>query len=159
MPINWITGSLNGFFKDKRHLGVPVVAQWLTNPTRDHEVEGSIPGLAQWVGDPVLPWAVVWVADATWIPRCCGSGEGRPVATAPIGPLAWEPPYVEGAALERAKRQKEIIIKQKNKNKNHLTYLSSVEETEFSIEWGKKQWPLWAGNWPGTISQALVYSW
>ena len=27
--------------------GVPVVAQWLTNPTRNHEVVGSIPGLAQ----------------------------------------------------------------------------------------------------------------
>ena len=25
--------------------GVPVVAQWLTNPTRNHEVAGSIPGL------------------------------------------------------------------------------------------------------------------
>ena len=30
----------------------------------------------------------------------------RPVATAPIGPLAWEPPYAAGAALEKAKRQK-----------------------------------------------------
>ena len=29
------------------HLGVPVVAQWLTNLTRNHEVAGSIPGLAQ----------------------------------------------------------------------------------------------------------------
>ena len=26
--------------------GVPVIAQWLTNPTRNHEVAGSIPGLA-----------------------------------------------------------------------------------------------------------------
>ena len=28
-------------------LEVPVVVQWLTNPTRNHEVAGSIPGLAQ----------------------------------------------------------------------------------------------------------------
>ena len=29
----------------QRHLRVPVVVQWLTNPTRNHEVAGSIPGL------------------------------------------------------------------------------------------------------------------
>ena len=28
-------------------IGVPVMVQWLTNPTRKHEFAGSIPGLAQ----------------------------------------------------------------------------------------------------------------
>ena len=41
---------------------------------------GLIPGLAQWVKDLALH---------------------RPVATAPIRPLAWEPPYASGAALKR----------------------------------------------------------
>ena len=40
-------------------LGVPVVVQWLMNLTRNHEVVGSIPALAQWVKDLALLRAVV----------------------------------------------------------------------------------------------------
>ena len=41
------------------------------------------------VKDPVLPW--LWY---------------RLAATAVIGPLAWEPPYAVGVALEKTKKKK-----------------------------------------------------
>ena len=31
------------------------MTQWLTNLTRTHEIEGSVPGLAQWVEYSALP--------------------------------------------------------------------------------------------------------
>ena len=52
------------------------MAQWLTNPTRDYEVAGSVPALAQWVKDLALLLAVDWVADVARIQHCHGCSIG-----------------------------------------------------------------------------------
>ena len=69
-----------------------------------------------------------------WLWRC-------PVATAPIQPLAWEPPYAAGAAQEMAKRQKK---KKKDMTRNFrhgslLTNLTSVYKDAGLIP-GLTQW-------------------
>ena len=52
-PVLW-EAEVESACKMYSDYGVPVVAQWLTNPTRNH-VAGSVPALAQWDNDPTLP--------------------------------------------------------------------------------------------------------
>ena len=71
------------------------MAWWLMNPTRNHEVANSIPGLA----------------------HCCGSGVGWQVQLRldPLpGNLGWEPPYALSVALQKTKDKN---TKKNKKNK------------------------------------------
>ena len=64
------------------------------NVTRNHEIGGLFPGLAQRVKDLVLLW--LW---------------HRLAVVAPIQPLAWEPPCAAGAALNSKKNPKQIQVR------------------------------------------------
>ena len=67
---NYLTFLGGGGFGSSRHRRGAAE----TNLTGNHDIVGSIPGLAQRAKDPVLPQAVVWVADAAQI--LCGCGVG-----------------------------------------------------------------------------------
>ena len=62
------------------------MAQWLTNPTRNHEVAGSIPALAS--GLTIRRCCELWCRLQTRLGSCVAWLWCRPVVTAPIGPLA-----------------------------------------------------------------------
>ena len=105
------------------------MAQWLMNPTKNHEVVDSIPGLAQWVKDPII-------AVSCGVDRRRGSDPAllwlwhRPGATAPIRPLSWEPPYATEEALKKGKKTKK---KKKKKINVLMVYIISISSFLYHI--------------------------
>ena len=86
------------------------MAQWLMNPTRNHEVSGLVPALAQWVKRS-------GVAVSCGVDHRCSSDLVllwlwcRLIAVALIRPLAWETPYAVGAALKAKKKKSSLKTK------------------------------------------------
>ena len=68
MMLNHIQRPLQLIFKIVG-LGVAVMAQWLTNPTRNHEVAGSIPGLTQ-ARLKIRRCRELWCRLQAWLGSC-----------------------------------------------------------------------------------------
>ena len=111
--------------------GVPLLAQWLTNPTRNHEV--WVRSLALLSGLRIQRCHELWCRSQTWLGSRVAVALAallwlwlwhRPVATAAIQPLAWEPPYATSAALEKIKQQQQ----QKLSKVSELLYVESCSQ-------------------------------
>ena len=109
------------------------------NLTRNHEVVGSIPGLTQWVKDPVLSCSVGHRHSSDppllWMWH-------RPAAVAPIRPLAWEPPYAVYVALKEQKDKK------KKKSKTDPTKYTFYKNPALKVKVGVPVVAQWLTNPP-----------
>ena len=72
------------------------MAQWLTTPTRNHKV--GVRSLALLNGLRIQYCRELWCRLQTRL------------GSAPIRPLAWEPPYAAEAAQRNSKKKKELEV-------------------------------------------------
>ena len=54
------------------------------------------------------------------------------VATAPIRPLSWEPPYASGAALEKTKKKKKKE-RERGKEGHYIMIKGSIQKEDIAI--------------------------
>ena len=111
--------------KKKLHPGVPVVAQWLTNLTSNHEVVCLIPGLAQ-----IRCCHELWSRLQTWL------GSGVAVAVAQAGGYSSDQNPSLGTSVcgpRKDKKKKSYILRRTRPRQLHRLFLKICKEYVFQI--------------------------
>ena len=100
-------------------MGVPVVAQWLTNPTRNHEVAGSVGSL------PLLSGLMIRRCRELWCRLQTRLGSSVAVALAQAGGYSSDSTPSLGTSICRGsgpRRGKKTKKKEKKRKENGNTY-------------------------------------